>query len=791
MKYGEKLRQRSIPAWSAYNIDYDDVKRFIKERTTPTERKDSATPAQGDEWLRQTEDDLFAILEEQHRRIDLFVKSKAREIQHRINDSKRRLRQLAARSHSGEHGISAAKLERYSRLESDVLKAGNEIRSLARFIGAQRTGFGKLLKKNKKWTGSLQLEDRFREQILSDPKSFTKFDLGPLLDEYSETLHNIRALYTNRLAQSTRDEADGSYLIGSSIISQFDASLATGRRADFDTAIATVPLSETGTHATYFIHPENVVELQVLLLQHMNYYLSRSRQNSLVGPVTLKDSDNTDGGSNEQADYFWLGADNADRFAEEQRALDSADHEARPGSTPQRSRISARWNTEEDEGDALIAARVGETHVKISKLKKKHVRDFFDKSAAFPPRRASQALMRHADELTDIRSPYTRDESARPLYLMSCHRSRLIGLSNTARHILVSTLDTGISLQAYGDSSSRVKFPFAVLIVRQEGQGHTQLFETLNQSHLVERVRGFSMEYHAIWDLCKSADVPKPFWSHILSQDIRKLPPPALKHSDTAGSGLTGSASTLSVLGGTGGSITAVETAGESDTFVSELEQPPLHAFRKKRRRPFPQEPLVTQERYWSEYDHPEDGEDADGSYVIYVDPDEKSTFDKMMETVTAWFKRPKNSDEESLLHTPATPKDDESSSDEETTARKPRHNNYGTVIRHSQLSTPRVSSTPAPYIPFLPPPTIACLVASAVILIIGYVLAATGRHRFASTVQASVMFALAASVLFIIAGVVLLARAKAVQQLGLATAVTVVLIESTAAGGLLAQMVG
>lgn len=796
MKYGEKLRQRSIPAWSAYNIDYDDIKHFIKERTT---LKDNSVAIPSDERLRQTEDDLFAILEEQHRRIDLFVKSKAREIQHRLNDSKRRLRQLAARSHSGESGISAAKLERYSRLESDVLKAGNEIRSLARFIGAQRTGFGKLMKKNKKWTGSLQLEDRFREQILSDAKSFTKFDLGPLLDEYSATLHNIRALYTNRLRQATVDDEPeaATYLIGSSIISQFNASLATKRKADFDTAIATVPMSDDGIHATYFVHPENVVELQVLLIQYMNYYMSRSRQNSLVGPVILQDSENTDGGSSDQADYFWLGADDPDRFAEEQRALNAGDQEARPGSTPQRSRISARWNTDEEESDALIAARVGETHMQISKLKRKHIEDFFDKSAAFPPRRASQALMRHADELSDIRSPYTRDESAKPLYVMSCHRSRFTGLSNSARHVLLATLDTGISVQPYDrQSDDRIKFPFAVLIVRQEGQAHTQLFDMLDQSHLVERVRGFSMEHHAIWEVCKSTNIPTPFWTALLAQDIRKLPPPALKHFDTTatsttlGSGLDGSASTLSVLNGTGGSTTAVETTGESELFASELEQPPLRAFRKKRRRTFPREPVVAQERYWSEYDHPEDGEDADGSYVIYIDPNEKSTFDRMVDSVSAWFSGPrKGHDEESLLHTPSTPKDDESSSDEENSrAQSRRHTEYGTVIRHSQI-LPRV--LPPPAIPFLPQPTIACLIASAVILIIGYVLSATGRHRFATTVQASVVFALIASVLFVITGVVVLARAKAVQQLGLAAAVTAVLVESVAAGGLLARVVG
>jgi len=68
----------------ADNIDYDDIKHFIKERTTPGQGKAVAVPGRGDDKADEFENDLFAILEEQHHRIDLFVKSKAREIQHRL-----------------------------------------------------------------------------------------------------------------------------------------------------------------------------------------------------------------------------------------------------------------------------------------------------------------------------------------------------------------------------------------------------------------------------------------------------------------------------------------------------------------------------------------------------------------------------------------------------------------------------------------------------------------------------------------------------------------------------------
>lgn len=118
MKYGETLRQRSIPAWahrecflhlkstsmallglvawsctlpsansvSTDNIDYDDIKHFIKENTTAGKGKTVSIPGRGEDKLVEFENALFHILQDQHQRIDLFVKSKAGEIQRRLGE---------------------------------------------------------------------------------------------------------------------------------------------------------------------------------------------------------------------------------------------------------------------------------------------------------------------------------------------------------------------------------------------------------------------------------------------------------------------------------------------------------------------------------------------------------------------------------------------------------------------------------------------------------------------------------------------------------------------------------
>lgn len=70
--------------WHTDNIDYDDIKIYIKEQTTPGKGKSVSVPGRPDENLQQFEHALFQILRDQHHRIDLFVKSKAGEIRRRL-----------------------------------------------------------------------------------------------------------------------------------------------------------------------------------------------------------------------------------------------------------------------------------------------------------------------------------------------------------------------------------------------------------------------------------------------------------------------------------------------------------------------------------------------------------------------------------------------------------------------------------------------------------------------------------------------------------------------------------
>jgi hypothetical protein len=675
-----------------------------------------------------------------------------------------------------------------------VIKAGEEIKSLSRFVGAQRTAFRKLLKKYKKWTGSTQLEERVRREVLDDPKSFTQYDLRPLLEDYSGTLNDIQTLYTTRMQQSTPNTANPQAETASkesSTIARLQASLSAGSRTDFDTTLATSPLGSKGTFASYFVHHDNVVELQVLLLQHLRYFM-RSSTSSNGTPVPPSSRN-----GHEEPDCFTLAADCPDRFIKEQSALTVDEREHLPGSTPQWTKLCARWNSGDD---ALVAARSGSPNMSTFRLKPKHVDNFFDKSGPFLPRRES--MRGSATELSDVRDVLTSDDAVRALYSLQCNRSRFVSIGNSTDSTVLASLDTNISFAAAEASENRTNFPFAVLVVRQEGTGDSSLLNTLNTSHLVERVRGFSMEYHAIWHLFKPSTVAAPFWITMLSRDIRKLPPATPKRTSSASategnSPVNGAASTgSSVMGTTDGTTTAVGTSrnpsmGNGD---SEVPAPPLRAFRNKRRREYPEATPQVQAKYWSEYDHPEDGSDAGDAYVIYVDPNERSSISIFFEKLSKVFSRKPKDEDENLL-SPTTTHDDESSSDEDArllSARKPK--SYGSIgsrpnlqHRHSQ------SMYVQPYdnSQLLPQFAAVSLVASLVILVVAYLLAATGRHKLATEVDAGVIFAIVSSLVFAIVGVAALWRERDLGWISWGVACGVLLIDAAGSGGLLAWLLG
>ncbi|KAF6823539.1 spx domain-containing protein [Colletotrichum plurivorum] len=207
MKYGEQLEQESVPEWSLHNVDYNSLKHEIKVHTSRDQATAIAIPGHQDAALRRFEDNLYNELCLQHDRVDLFVTSKADEISRRLQYVSDQVQKLIVKCAEEGDRVSLKRHRRFAKYERDLLRCGEDILALARFINAQIVAFRKITKKYKKWTGSPTLGARFRENVLANPKSFTRRDFNQLQTRYEELLNMLRTS-TPQLSEPSSPSSD-------------------------------------------------------------------------------------------------------------------------------------------------------------------------------------------------------------------------------------------------------------------------------------------------------------------------------------------------------------------------------------------------------------------------------------------------------------------------------------------------------------------------------------------------------------------------------------------------------
>ncbi|EOO00355.1 putative spx domain-containing protein [Phaeoacremonium minimum UCRPA7] len=176
------------------NIDYNSLKHYIKVHTTKDQARAITILGHSDAALLRVEDELYLELCRQHDRVDLFVASKADEISRRLQYLTSQTGRLISRRSDDDAGkVTIRRQRKLAKRERELLRIGDEIQFLQRFVNAQVVAFRKILKKYKKWTGSTSLGTRFRDNVLSHPKSFTQRDFRTLHQTYQDRLAAIRA----------------------------------------------------------------------------------------------------------------------------------------------------------------------------------------------------------------------------------------------------------------------------------------------------------------------------------------------------------------------------------------------------------------------------------------------------------------------------------------------------------------------------------------------------------------------------------------------------------------------
>ena len=600
-------------------------------------------------------------------------------------------------------------------------RAGEEIQSLSRFVGAQRLAFQKLLKKYKKWTGSSKLGERFQKEVLNRPASFSNRDFGPLLTQWTEVLAAVRAPFdagvhwhaespsgkeiepvsSGASSARSKSSSEGSVCEGKDEYANSAAELygccQQGSANDFDTVLALSSFDHRGGKASYWVHPDNLVELHVLLLQHtrlrnpitpVSPCRSSSSRSSSAG---LMNENGAISGTNTSNDIGVFVCDDLQWFAKSRSSATISESGERAAATIRYSSAGeAVIVTEAAIQDVQPSSESRKNHlIHKTKLKRKILRRLFEPGAPSPVARSKSdsSVDSYTDATSDegrisdtLRAWRAQHREVRPLVQIQMRRIRFVGLANTQSAGIWATLDRDIRMRTCplnifsgkeglfiineDTTSNAQKFPHAVLEFRFEGEQGRAVVAALDQSHLTERVHGFSLETHAVAALCQPKGMAPPFWLPVLDHDIRKLPAPVKPrdrralNSSTALTDSTGrtSISTPSTADGPTSSGFSGPLMDSSGTSASEaLGNAPMNECKKKRKfHPRRKHPLRVetnfdcppqQVRYWNEFDDAEETSPNE-AYTIFVDPHSESKFPgaalaaTLMTGVQAWGKK-------------------------------------------------------------------------------------------------------------------------------------------------------
>ena len=438
-----------------------------------------------------------------------------------------------------------------------------------------------------------------------------------------------------------------------------------GNPADFDAALAIVPLGENAVRASYWVHVDNLMNIEILVLQHTSH-LTAASSASLNNQSQRHASDASTRAytSNEARNHGLIVCDDLQAFSERQGGEIISDMENRPGASNEKAVATIRFCNSDNAivtVDSLNGPRIGDTDIETnarylqSRLKRKAIRRLF-----LPGHDTDCDCTE--DNLANLGKWFADHRKVKPLVKITSTRSRFQGLGDSSEKGAWATLDRNItmerctqadlatrksmfSVQSLRDDGAQ-RFPHAVLEVHCENGGGSSLLKALDESHLAERVRGFSLEEHAVAELCQSQGKPRPYWISALEQDIRKLPAlsvgsharveQAIESPEQANTRHTSTSAPstrydLSGSGIDGNRAESTMTSAPETLEALEISSKPRSQKKSKpskRRASAAKKPhnqkRSSQTRYWNEFDDGSEGEQHD-SYAIYVNPDPPS----------------------------------------------------------------------------------------------------------------------------------------------------------------------
>ena len=732
-------------------------------------------------------------------------------------------------------------MRKLSKLEEGLLRVGNDIQALSRFIGAQGLAFQKLTKKYQKWTGSSKLSAQFQKSVL-DHSAWVGSNhkpLAPLLSQYSNLLEVVRAPFDSGSSEINitphPPEPNHQESIASPAAKELYEIYETGSDVDVDAAFFATPQGHQGGRIVYWVHSDNVIQAHVLL-QAFARVRGSSRKGSMTSSAQRSPRDSitelrpTNSGTTEESSAGFAIFDNVENFA--RRRLKQPDDDT--GKIPEHGpRATASLHHGQAEKTYVMALSLPTQRIK---LKRKDLRRIFHGEEPSPVTPdsdvfATPSMSADRDENVQLlRRWFDQRPNVRSLVQVNYRRTRFVGLSNTRAKGLWANFDIKVrwgvlSTDNAGslglDEPLQHSFPHAILELRWEGQPIPQLVQALDRSHVAERIPGFSIEAHAVAHSIQN--IPEPSWQSTVDKDIRTVP--SAMQADLKGKqssiledreGLGSSSGTQS----TGRPSSALFTGPDQSSFTSETDHPQVpdnkrlkgkrrERARRKISRYASQTESIPQRdtRYWNEFDNNEE-EATNQPYTILINPDEKDVLGNMwlslsskMSKTFRWLpfrskKREKSGEQRHLLDPEAYTVDSDEDSDSplpipRKLSQRTSTRQYSTISNSRQFPA-KIRNDAATYRNrLLFRLTLAIFPISMLFFVMSAVLEGTGRRRYTAQDNAIAVVGVVMSVALAILGLFFtFARGNKADLTSRALAVLAMTIVCTSNGILILAMV-
>ncbi|POR33241.1 Vacuolar transporter chaperone 4 [Tolypocladium paradoxum] len=493
MKFGEQLRSSVIREYQWYYIDYNGLKAELKNATGG---------AGGNEWTEDDETRFVGKLETELEKVHTKQQVKAMEISRRIAVSEREVKDVVNRLNERGLGEGGPSEEEFMLLEEDLSDIIADVHDLAKFVQLNYTGFYKIIKKHDKMTG-WHLRPAFDTRLKAKP--FYK-------ENYDASVIKLSKLYD--LVRTRGNPVKGD-------------SAAGGGQASF--------VRQT---TKYWVHPDNVTELKLIILKHLpvlvfNASKEFEQADSAITSIYYDNPEDwdlyegrlkkTEGA--EAIRLRWYGGMQTETIFVERKTH-------REDWTGEKS-VKARFAIKEKNVNSYMRGELLPAAI-FEKARKEGKKS--DKAIAEDERLSSEIQY---SVLKKGYKPVCRSFYNRTAFQLPADARVRISLDTELTMVREDNLD---GRRRSGDNWRRmdigidypfsqlpaediVRFPYAVLEVKlqtQMGQEPPEWVRQLISSHLVEAVPKFSKFIHGTACLFPDRINLLPFWMPQMDVDIRK-----------------------------------------------------------------------------------------------------------------------------------------------------------------------------------------------------------------------------------------------------------------------------